>query len=236
MDLLLRERRHTPELMDDPLVSPERMADGLRFIEWVNRWLGGTRAFLSHVERFSARWERGRPITFLDVGTGAADLPRALAAWGRERGHDVRVIALDLSAPVLAYAHQACRGNDRVALLRGNALALPFADRSVDYVCSSMFFHHLSDDQIVAVLRCYDRVARRGILVNDLLRRVRAYLWIRLIAPFSGSDLVRHDGPVSVLRGFRVGEADALAQKAGLPWLRAQVHFGHRFVLGGERP
>ena len=80
-----------------------------------------------------------------------------------------------------------------------------------------------------------DRVARRGIVVNDLLRNRRALVWITILT-LGANEYVRADGPQSVRRGFTVEEAAALARRAGLPWLRVRRQFGHRFTLAGRRP
>ena len=119
--------------------------------------------------------------------------------------------------------------------MRGDARRLPFRDRSVDVVVSTHLFHHLTDEDAVLALREFSRVARRRVVVNDLLRRRRAVLWIRLLTLFANR-FARADGPLSVRRGFTLAEADSLARRAGLAWLRAREHFGHRFTLAGERP
>jgi hypothetical protein len=105
----------------------------------------------------------------------------------------------------------------------------------VDWVVATHFFHHLSDEQAVDALREFDRVARRGIVVNDLLRNRRALFWIKLFTLWA-NPYVKADGPQSVRRGFTVAEAEALAAKAGLPWLKVRTHFAHRFTLAGQRP
>jgi hypothetical protein len=105
----------------------------------------------------------------------------------------------------------------------------------VDVVTSTHLFHHLTDDEAVLALREFSRVATRRVIVNDLLRRRRAVLWIRLLTLFANR-FARCDGPTSVRRGFTLGEADTLARRAGLAWLRTREHFGHRFTLAGDRP
>jgi hypothetical protein len=109
------------------------------------------------------------------------------------------------------------------------------ADRSVDWVIATHFFHHLTDEQCVGALREFDRVARKGIVVNDLLRNRRALFWIRLFSLWANR-YVKADGPQSVRRAFTPEEARALAERAGLPWLQVRLHFGHRFTLAGRRP
>ena len=119
--------------------------------------------------------------------------------------------------------------------VRGDARRLPFRSASVDVVTSTHLFHHLTDDEAVLALREFSRVAKRRVVVNDLLRRRRAVLWIRLLTLFANR-FARSDGPTSVRRGFTLGEADTLARRAGFAWLRTREHFGHRFTLAGDRP
>jgi hypothetical protein len=214
----MKTRSTELELLDVESPPPETMARVAGYLAFVNRWLGGTRAVAYHLRRLE------EPVTVLDVGAGAADLPLDLA----RRFPNLRPVAFDLSGTMLSLA----RGLPRV---RGDVRRLPFRDRSVDFVLSSHFFHHLSDDQIVAALVEFDRIARRGIIVNDLLRRRRALFWIRLFTLFANR-YVKVDGPLSVRRGFTVAEMEGLARRAGLGWLRVRVHFGHRFTLAGERP
>jgi ubiquinone/menaquinone biosynthesis C-methylase UbiE len=122
-----------------------------------------------------------------------------------------------------------------VRRVRGDVLRFPFRDRSVDFIITTHFFHHLTDDQIVQVLREFDRVAKRGIIVNDLIRNRRAVLWIKLLTLWANR-YVQVDGPQSVRKAFKIREIEALAAKAGVGWLKARKHFGHRFTLAGLRP
>jgi ubiquinone/menaquinone biosynthesis C-methylase UbiE len=117
----------------------------------------------------------------------------------------------------------------------GDALALPFRDGTFDVVMASLFFHHLSDEDCVRVLAQMWRIAKRLVLVNDLHRHAVAYFSIRgLTAMFSKSPMVRHDGPVSVMRAFRPNELLSIAKRAGVP---ARVHrsFPYRLVLVAEK-
>lgn len=214
----MKSRSTELELLDVESPPREMMARVAGYLAFVNRWLGGTRAVAVHLKGVRDT------ISLLDVGSGAADIPIDLA----RRFPNLRPVAFDLSETMLSFAS----GLPRV---RGDVRRLPFADRSVDYVISTHFFHHLTDDQIVFTLREFDRIARRGIIVNDLLRRRRAIFWIRLLTLFANR-YVKVDGPLSVRRGFTVPEVEALAAKSGVDWLRVRVHFGHRFTLAGERP
>jgi ubiquinone/menaquinone biosynthesis C-methylase UbiE len=206
------------EILDKETPPREMMERVVGYLAFVNRWMGGTRAVARHFRDVKD------PVTVLDVGAGGADIPRSLA----KKFPHVRPMVLDLSEMMLSFAE----GLPRV---RGNALRLPFRDRSVDYVISSNFFHPLKDDQIVHALREFDRVARRGIVVNDLLRRMRALVVIKIFTLWA-NPICKSDGPISVKRGFLPAEIEGLARRAGLDWLKVELHFGERFTLAGERP
>jgi SAM-dependent methyltransferase len=59
-----------------------------------------------------------------------------------------------------------------------DAFALPFAPRSFDYVFSSLFLHHFTDDHVVELLAGFGRLARRQVLVIDLWRHPVPYYFI----------------------------------------------------------
>jgi ubiquinone/menaquinone biosynthesis C-methylase UbiE len=222
--------------MDAPSADPADLRRSLAYIRRINSLLGYHRATLGHLARFSRAWTPGRVVRVLDVATGSGDLPRAVLNWARRRGHDVRVVGVDLPATTLAEAAARTDAADaaRLTFARADALRLPFADGAFDYVTASMFLHHLDDDSAALALREMARVARRGIVVADLLRHRRAYAWIALFTLASGP-MVRHDARASVAQAFTKSEVLALRDRAGLPWAQYHRHFGHRFVLAGER-
>ena len=220
--------------MDAPGVDPRLLDDSLRFIRRVNAWLGYTRATISHLDRFSRTWRRGARVTMIDFATGSADVPLAIVAWGRRRGFDVHVVGLDLHETTGELARAATRHEPAIEIVRGDALDPPFDARSFDYALSSMFLHHLSDDDAVNALSAMARVARRGIVAADLLRHPRAYAWISLLTLLS-NPMVRHDARVSVAQAFNEAEALQLRARAGVGFAQFYRHFGHRFVLAGEK-
>ncbi len=56
------------ELMDQPNVDPAQLAQALAFIRKVNRFLGGTRAVLGHLQRWEPSWPR---VYIADMNSGA---------------------------------------------------------------------------------------------------------------------------------------------------------------------
>ena len=230
----LTHRRREAEWMDAPGVDRALLDDSLRYIRRVNALLRYTRATMSHLERFSRRWRLGERIDILDVATGSADVPLAIVNWARPRGFDVRVVGLDLHETTCDLARAATRHEPAIEIVRGDALDPPFEPRSFDYALCSMFLHHLSDDDAVRALAAMGQVARRGVIAADILRHRRAYAWITLFT-LASNPMVRHDARVSVAQAFNRVEVLELRDRAGLRFAQFHRHFGHRFVLAGER-
>jgi SAM-dependent methyltransferase len=228
----LKHRRRFDELMDAPDADPRQLDDALAFLRKVNTRLGYTRSTIRHLDALVAGIEPTRPLRVLDVATGGGDVPRALLVHGERVGRAMEVVGIDLHDRTIRYA--SAQGADpRLAFVRGDATALPFADRSFDVATASLFLHHLDEDVIVRVLREMARVSRVGLIVGDLLRRTRAYAWISLFTLLA-NPMVRHDARVSVRQAFRRGEILTLASRAGLQSVAFHEHFGHRFVLVGR--
>lgn len=206
------------EIMDD-LGQPEHeFAEAYRELEIINKWLGGVRA----IERFLPASPDAN-LLMLDVAAGACDVSEALL-----QKRPCRIVSLDINARGLKLAHRSWP-------LVGDALDLPFRDGTFDVVMSSLFFHHLSNENCVRVLGQMWRIAKRRVLVNDLHRHAVAYFSIRVLTSlFSRSRMVRHDGPVSVRRAFRPSELLDIAGRAGVP---ARIHrsFPYRLVLVADK-
>ena len=229
----LAARRREPEWMDRDDVDPRELRRSLAFIKRVNTLFGYTRATVSHLERFSGRWKPGERITMIDLATGSGDVPRAILRWAEKRSLDVHIVGVDRHAETVAAARD--EGSDpRFTIVRGDALDVPFADGSFDFALTSMFLHHLSDDEAVRVLMEMARLARRGVVVADLLRHRRAYAWIRALTVFA-NPMVRHDAAASVAQAFTRDEVLVLRERSGLGFAEYHRHFGHRFVLAGEK-
>lgn len=229
-------KRSTKEFLDTPGQDPEELWGLLGDIRRTNRRFGGYSLIARYLRQFLPALGSG-PLTLVDVATASADVPRAVTTWSRRLRVPVRVVALDLSEDILALARRGLDAYPEIALLRADALALPFADRSVDIVTCGLALHHFTFEAAVGVLREIDRVARAGFVVNDIVRSWSAYAgaWLdtRLL---SRNRLARHDGPLSVLRSFTVDEFAAMAHLAGLHGVELHRHRLFRVALVRRPP
>ena len=236
MSLIFKARCLTPERMDTENLSLEEMTLILKALETVNFWIGGVRATLFHLQRFSRYWSPGQTIRIIDWGTGGADIPRAIVRWARKRGFKVEIVGMDNNAISLEYARNACKEYPQIRLLHGDLTELPRFHEPFDYAISSLCLHHLTDEAIIDLLGKSDRFTQRGIIMNDLKRSARAWAWIWVLSRLGGAHpIVQHDGPLSVRRAFTAKELGNYAQKANVPYARVYTHFGYRLTLAGEK-
>src|SRR2546430_9688115 len=82
-------------------------------------------------------------------------------------------------------------------------------------------------------------VARRAVVVNDLLRARLAFglVWL-LTRLFRCHPISRHDGPLSVRRAYSAAELSTLARKAGITTLRVRAYpfLGRLVAVTAGRP
>jgi SAM-dependent methyltransferase len=212
-DAFAPARRRGIELLDDPATDPALAARALQDIARSNVWFGGASAVISElVPVLHAVRGRAIPLTLLDVGTGAGDIPELARRTAERRGVTLLTMGLEVTAPLAAASRP--RSGDAIA---GSALALPFADHSIDVVTCSQVLHHFEAADGARLLAEMNRVARVRVIVADLRRAWAAAVGFWCASHALGfHPITRHDGVVSVLRGFRARElADAVRRATG---------------------
>jgi 2-polyprenyl-3-methyl-5-hydroxy-6-metoxy-1,4-benzoquinol methylase len=222
--VLVPPRRRSFEHIDDPRLDLVVRERSLRDIRCANTLLGGARAVLRELRRVMPA--RGDVISLLDVGTGLADIPARARELAAARGVTLTTFGVD-NAEVLAHVSGGLLDGSTCA----DARQLPFADASVDVVICSQVLHHFDDMEIMTVLGELSRVARRVVVVSDLRRSWLAAAGFWLVAwPLRFHPVTRHDGVVSVLRGFTPRE---LARHVRAATGRAAIvrrHLGFRLT------
>ena len=219
------------ELLDGPLADRAAIEANLRDLTRINRMTGGAALSVRAVRLLLP--DGG---TVVDVGAGAADIPVRLLADARRRGAPLEVTATDSRQEVLdaALAIRPALGHiPGLTLGLADGLRLSWPDASFDVGHTSMVIHHLQPDDAVVFLAELQRVARRGIVVNDLARGRLAWLGAWLIShTLAASRFTRNDGPLSVRRAYTREEMEGLIRRAGLAPVRAFTGFvGHRYAI-----
>jgi SAM-dependent methyltransferase len=230
------DRRRWPELMDQPGLDLADHARALAGLGRINRVSRSAPIYWRELRRF-ANAQPGKPLRVLDVASGGGDVAIALA-WRAKRSRlDLQIEGCDRSVEATQIARKQAAA--RFAPVRFFTLDVLDADipSGYDVIISSLFLHHLAEQDAVGLLGRMASAALRGILINDLVRGPLEYAlaWAgcRLL---SQSPIVRHDGPVSVAAAFTISEAYGLAKQAGLDRVQITRHWPGRFLLSWSRP
>jgi ubiquinone/menaquinone biosynthesis C-methylase UbiE len=231
------------ELLDGPLDDQAALAGNLRDLRRVNRLLGGVRLSRLAIDRLMMVAPTHldlSPTSIIDVGTGAVDIPVALLADARRRGRRLEIIAIDARPEVLETARAIRPALGRIAGLAlgvSDGRSLPHPDRSIDIAHASLLLHHLEPDDAVALLVEMARVARVGVVVNDLNRGRMHWLGAWLITHLlTRNRYTRRDGPLSVRRAYTRREMRDLLARAGLrPVGEFGGFVGHRYAIAAIR-
>jgi SAM-dependent methyltransferase len=227
-------RAEETEWLDQGRGSQSDVAANLDEMWQLNRWLGGVSALTRHL--YPRLCAANGPSAVLDLGTGSAQVPLAIARWARTQSGAVTVTGVDWAERNLAVARRHTGDFEPVRLLRADALRLPLAERSADFVISSLLLHHFAPGPAVELLRAAYAVARRGLIMTDLVRGRLPQLAFWLVQPaLARHPLTRHDGRLSIRRAYTPAELRGLAAAAGLPGARVHTHWPWRMTLVVDR-
>ncbi|MBB6672752.1 methyltransferase domain-containing protein [Cohnella nanjingensis] len=207
----LRERATAPELMDDRAAGGAELREALRHLRRLNRIFGAAGPTLHGVKRLWA--EAGQPArwTLLDVGAGSGDVNRRLLRWADRRGVELRIVLLDETAEACDEARRYYGREPRVEVRRGDLFALP--PGAADVVTATQVLHHFTGDDMPAAVSAMLRAARVGVVVGDIHRHWIAWSAVWLVTRIvSRNRYIRHDGPLSVAKGFRGADWETLGR------------------------
>jgi SAM-dependent methyltransferase len=222
------------ETLDEPELR-RNLAD-IRRINWLLGWTAFTVGAVARHARALAYQTADERAAFslLDVASGSADIPLAIARWAGRAGLDARIVATDISPQIVAIAAEQAVGMPAMTVERQDALALTSAPASFDIALCTLAVHHFDPAAAVRLLRGLAQVGRR-VLVFDVERSRLAHLGaLALTRVLRMSDMTRHDAPASVRRAYSAPELRTLAQRAQLRNARVRVDFPFRLVLSAD--
>ena len=207
---MLRERARGSEFLDRPDADPRLVEQGYEFMKVVNRIGGGMRVVRRFLAQELSESSRDHAVTILDIGAGDCDIPLTITRWADRRGYKVRFTCLDHDAKAVELAQsRISRCNCRtVEVVQADVFTYRPADR-FDYAVGSMTFHHFTDEDIDRLITHLRGFVRKAVLINDLQRGLANYIAC-LILTLPVAREIRHDGLLSIRRGFKPRELAGL--------------------------
>jgi ubiquinone/menaquinone biosynthesis C-methylase UbiE len=220
-----KQRSYKPERLDTGDYTLEEYEKWQVEMKRINRFLGDTkvlrRSLLNEIER-----ETKESFSVLDVGAGSGELLREVEKWAK----NTFLVGAELNEE----ATRSIKKN-KIQSVQCNALELPFADDSFDYAISSLFLHHLDDEQVIRFLVEMNRVARKKFFVIDLHRHPVAYFLYKIFSPLFLQRFTQEDGALSILKSFQPDELKELAGRANLKNAEVKRRAVFRLVLSCEK-
>ncbi|CEA09805.1 hypothetical protein BN1051_03178 [Arthrobacter saudimassiliensis] len=196
------------EQMDRPDCDPRRLERTYAQFWLINAVVSGWRR--NYVRYLRPLLSGPGPHTLLDIGSGGADLPRALARWARRDGIDLRITALDPDPRAHAFA--SARPRPGLEFRQAYSSDLVAEGREYDLVVSNHMLHHLDETSFKGLLADSEQLTRRLCLHSDIERNPWGYALFSVgTLPFFPGSFIREDGLTSIRRSFTRTELAAAA-------------------------
>ncbi|GAB4134596.1 MAG: class I SAM-dependent methyltransferase [Raineya sp.] len=227
------KRSFLTELLDNEDISEEDLRRNLQELERINTLLGGYTTTLKGIARLvKNKKQENKSIRIVDVGSGGGDTLRKIAEWGRKNDLSLSLIGIDLKKTCIEYAQEHSQKYPEIAFIHADyARTQPQAD----IITSSLFCHHLTDQELLHFLQWSKQNAEWGFVINDLHRHAFAYHSIKYLTKFfSKSCLVKHDAPLSVRRALNKQEWVDILQEAGIKHYSIDWLWAFRWLIVGK--
>lgn len=227
-----KHRSEQAEIMDDLNIAGEELDKTLVELDVINRWLGGNGVTFRGLKKLTNTLEKEDVITIADLGCGSGGMLRQIAKWSKKQKLNVLLHGLDANKNVVVFAEKQSTDHPNLKFLALDILKPEFKSHSYDIVMATLFFHHFSKNQLVEIFKNLASIANYGIVVNDLHRHFLAYYGFKCVSSvFSRSRMVKCDGPLSVLRGFKRNEIREILALAGIKNYQLKWRWAFRWEL-----
>ena len=233
---IFAQRSAQKELIDEPDIPFADWEVCLNELNTVNTYLGGHKITIEGVKTIlsdSAKENVQERLTICEIGCGGGDNLKAIASHFKKiknRTRSIKFVGIDLNKACTDFASTNCANLD-AEFICSDYRHVSFSQKP-DIIFNSLFCHHFTNEELVGMLKWMKQNSAMGFFINDLQRHPFAYHSIKTLTKiFSGSYLVKNDGPISVLRGFHKNEWQQLLAEAGIEHYSIQWRWAFRYLV-----
>ncbi|MFZ1786225.1 MAG: methyltransferase domain-containing protein [Ferruginibacter sp.] len=226
-------RSNQSEIMDDLAMEGDLLRKTLDQIATINRTLGGNSATINGLHTLCKELAPGAELHIIDLGCGSGDMLRAVAHYGRKKNLIFKLTGIDANEFTVNYARERSMGYPEISYVKMDVQEPEFLNLKFDIALATLFLHHFRDDEIEKLLTGMVKNSALGIIVNDLHRCRAAYYLFKLVSLFINNPMVKNDGAVSVLRGFKKQELINSSEqlKGTVSSIRWQWAFRYQWII-----
>lgn len=201
------------EIMDYLDMSGELLIKTLDKIASINKWLGGNGLTIDGLEEILKTQDKTQVIRVVDLGCGNGDMLRAIAKFGKKNAYQFQLLGIDANQATIDYAVQLSQDYPEITYQKEDVLSESFKAETYDIALCTLFLHHFEDQVALNLIEFLLEKAEFGIVVNDLHRHWLAYYLFSFLTLFVNNPMVKEDGRISILRGFKRVDFETFSKK-----------------------
>lgn len=213
MFISTKYRSTEDEIMDDFSMKGEMLRKTLDQIAAINNRLGGNNVTISGLKQVLKNKPAGTTISIIDIGCGNGNMLRAVADYGRKNNFIFKLTGIDANEYTVEYAKKLSVDYPEISYRKMDVMNDEFSKLDADIVLSTLFLHHFKNDEIEILLTRLVKKISNAVIINDLHRSRAAFYLFKAICLFIRNPMVKKDGAISILSGFKKKELVALNNK-----------------------
>ena len=216
--------------MDQDNIPFPDLERNLLELDFINTYLGGHAVTILGLKKLMS--DPAKTYTILDIGSGGGDTLRYVAKWALKNSVKTRLIGLDYKKEAIEFASLKSLAFPNISFVLSDYKDMAKLEVKPDIIISSLFCHHLNDEELINYLRLINENAWIGFVINDLHRNPFAHYSIKWLTQlFSSSYLVKNDAPLSVMRGFSREELFSYFNQAGVIMPEIKWKWAFRWLI-----
>jgi len=201
------------EIMDDLEMNGDLLIKTLDQIAGINKWLGGNGLTIDGIKTLLLNQPNDKKISIIDLGCGNGDMLREVAEFGQKNGYKFKLLGIDANQATIDYAILLSADFPEITFKKEDVLSKEFETHTYDIALCTLFLHHFEDKVALTFIKTLLKNAKIGAVINDLHRHRLAYYLFKLLTLFINNDMVKTDGLISILRGFKRKDLERFSNK-----------------------
>ena len=160
----------------------------------------------------------------MDIGCGDGEMLRKCAEFGRENNFHFELIGIDFNENILEFAKSQSLKYSNIKFEKVDVFLEEESIPNCDIALCTLVLHHFNNEKIEQLLKTLMLKSSIGLVVNDLQRNKMAFnLFVLFSTLFLKTKTAKHDGLVSIARGFKKEEIKAISKK--IPNQKSSIHW-----------